>query len=125
MTLEAGTARVVLAAALTPFVYFAARDQWLHLKARRVPLAENAVHALLGIVLSTVIARAFLFDWRFVIAGLAAFAVCGALDEFVFHRGLPAVESDVHAKEHFALFAFFAVFGLIMLANNGLLPRWR
>jgi hypothetical protein len=125
MTLDTVTTRVVLGAALLPFLYFAARDQWLHLRARRVPLAENGVHALLGLIHAAVIARAFLFEWRFVIAGLAAFAICGAVDEFVFHRGLPAIESDVHAKEHFALFAFFAVFGLILLANNGLLPRWR
>jgi hypothetical protein len=113
-----------MAAALVPFLYFAARDQWMHLKARRVPLAENVVHALLGLILMTTIGRAFLFDWRFVILGVVVFAICGSIDEFLFHRGLPPVESDVHAKEHFALFAFLAVFALIVLTNGEQLPRW-
>jgi hypothetical protein len=39
------------------------------------------------------------------------------VDEFVFHRGLPASEHDVHAKEHFALFIFIAVFGVLARAR--------
>ena len=113
--IDAIAARGILAIALAPFLFFAARDQWLHLRARRVPLAENIVHLLLGLILFTVIARAFVFDWRGVAIGAAIFAVCGALDEFLFHRALPAVESDVHAKEHFALFGFFAAFAMVML----------
>jgi hypothetical protein len=37
---------------------------------------------------------------------VAFVAVWGMVDELAFHRGLPAVESDVHAKAHMALFAF-------------------
>jgi hypothetical protein len=106
-------ARLLLGVALIPFLYFAARDQILHFTARRVPLAENILHLFLGIILAVVIARAFQFDRRFVTIGALVFAGTGALDEFIFHRGLPESESDVHAKEHFALFIFIAVFWLL------------
>lgn len=102
--------RLLLAVALIPFLYFAIRDQVLHFSARRVPVAENVLHFFLGIILFAVIARAFQFDRRFVTIGALVFAGMGALDEFVFHRGLPESESDVHAKEHFALFIFLTVF---------------
>lgn len=125
MMIGALGARGILLVALAPFLFFASRDQWLHLTARKVPLAENVIHAFLGVILFVVIGRAFLFDWRFVVVGTVVFALCGALDEFLFHRGVPASESDIHAKEHFALFGFFAVFALLMLAQHGLLPRWR
>ena len=107
-------ARVVLGLALLPFLYFAVRDQVLHFSARRVSIAENLLHLALGVVLAAVIARAFFFRERAVAMGVLAFAVLGSLDEFVFHRGLPAVEHDVHAKEHFALFVFIAVFGVLV-----------
>lgn len=107
-------ARIVLGLALLPFLYFAGRDQVLHLTARRVSIAENLLHVALGILLVMVIARAFQFRERSVAMGVLAFAVAGSLDEFVFHRGLPAAEHDVHAKEHFALFVFVAVFGVLV-----------
>ena len=102
--------RVVLALALAPFAYFAARDFRLHLQARKVPLAENVLHLALGLLLMGALVRAFQFRVPEAAFAMAAFAVCGAADEFVFHRGIPAEEHDVHAKEHFALFIFLAVF---------------
>jgi len=107
------SARIVLALALLPFLYFAARDQVLHFTARRVSVAENLLHLALGVLLTVAITRAFLFRERSVAVTVLAFAVAGSVDEFVFHRGLPAVEHDVHAKEHFALFVFVAVFGAL------------
>jgi hypothetical protein len=107
-------ARIILGLALLPFLYFATRDQILHFTARRVSIAENVLHLALGIVLALVIARAFLFRERAVALGVLAFAALGSLDEYVFHRDLPAAEHDVHAKEHFALFVFVAVFGVLI-----------
>jgi hypothetical protein len=106
-------ARLVLAASLLPFLYFAVRDQVLHVTARRVSLAEHVLHVLLGLILTGVIVRAFLFREKAVALGVLAFAAAGSIDEYVFHRGLPAAEHDTHAKEHFALFVFVAVFGVV------------
>ena len=108
--------RVVLAIALAPFAYFAARDFRLHLSARRVPLAENLLHLGLGVLLAGALVRAFQFRAAEAAYAMAVFAVCGAADEFVFHRGIPAEEHDVHAKEHYALFVFLAVlFALVQM----------
>lgn len=102
-------ARAVIAAALVPFLAYAARDQLLHLRIRKVPLLENVIHAVLAVLLTGVIGEAFTFDSRGVIFGAIAFVATGALDEFVYHRGIPEQESDVHAKEHFALLGFIVV----------------
>ena len=102
-------AQAVMAAVLAPFLWFAALDQILHFRVRKVPLMENLIHVALAALLMNVIARAFRFDARGVIFGAVAFAAAGALDEYVYHRGVPEKESDVHAKEHFALFAFVVV----------------
>jgi hypothetical protein len=107
-------ARVVLGVAFLPFVYFAARDFRLHLTVRKVSVAENVLHLVLGIVLAAVLARAFRFRGAETAFAVLLFALFGAADEFVFHRGLPAEEHDAHAKEHFALFVFIAVFGALV-----------
>ncbi len=107
------TARLLLGVALLPFLWFAGRDQVLHFSARKVPVAETILHFILGAILFVVVARAFLFDQRIVTIGILAFAAAGSLDEFFFHRGVPEVESDVHAKEHFALLLFIAVFEVL------------
>ena len=104
-------ARVAMALALLPFLYFAARDLRLHLTARRVPRTEDALHLFFGLVLSWAISRAFLFEGRELALSLLAFAVGGAIDEFGFHRGIPPEEHDAHAKEHLALFLWAAVAG--------------
>jgi hypothetical protein len=105
-----GVSRTLLAAALLPFLAFATRDFKLHLAVRRVSPGEHLVHLGLGVFLVALVSRAFTFRPREFAFALLAFALCGALDEFVFHRGLPAEEHDIHAKEHFALFVFVAVF---------------
>lgn len=107
-------ARALLAVALAPFLWFAGRDQFLHFTARRVSVAENVIHLLLGLLLAIVIGRAFLFQPRLVAFALVAFVVVGASDEYVFHRRIPEVEHDVHAKEHFALLFFVAVFSALV-----------
>jgi hypothetical protein len=107
-------ARAILAAALAPFLYFAGRDFKLHLSVRRVSLAENLLHLAIGVLLFAALARAFAFRGAETAFAMLAFAVLGAVDEFVFHRGIPAEEHDVHAKEHFALFVFLAVLGALV-----------
>ena len=102
-------ARAVIAAALVPFLFFAMRDQILHLRIRKVPLFENVIHFALAVLLTAVIGRAFQFDTRGVIFGAILFVLTGALDEFVYHRRIPEEESDVHAKEHFALLGFIVI----------------
>jgi hypothetical protein len=112
--------RVVLALALAPFAYFAARDFRLHLTARRVPAAESVLHLALGLLLVFALVRAFQFRAAEAAYAMAAFALCGTADEFVFHRGIPAEEHDVHAKEHYALFVFLAVlFALVQMRGGG------
>jgi len=106
--------RVILGASLVPFLYFAGRDFRLHFTARKVSIAENLLHLALGVLLAAVITRTFLFRGREAAFAILLFALAGALDEFVFHRRLPAEEHDVHAKEHFALFVFVAVFGVLL-----------
>src|SRR5688572_4526065 len=106
--------RVILAAALAPFLYFAGRDFRLHLTARKVSMAENLLHLVLGVLLAAVLSRAFLFHGREAAFAILLFALTGAADEFVFHRDLPSEEHDVHAKEHYALFIFVAVFGALL-----------
>jgi hypothetical protein len=44
-----------------------------------------------------------------VLAALLLFVVAGSADEYIFHRGIPAEESDLHAKEHLALLIFIVV----------------
>jgi hypothetical protein len=77
-------------------------------------MAENVLHLALGVMLAAVLARAFRFEGTATAFAVLLFAAFGAADEFVFHRGLPAEEHDVHAKEHFALFLFIAVFGALV-----------
>ena len=111
--------RLILAAALLPYLYFAGRDFRLHLSVRRVPVAENVLHLALAIPLVASIGLAFQFRAREAALGMALFAVFGAADEYVFHRGIPAEEHDVHAKEHYALFVFLAVFGALVQLRAG------
>ena len=109
MTFSPVAARALLAVGLVPFLYFAGRDQFLHLTARRVPLIENLLHLAIGIALAISIMFAFRFDFRSFAFSAPAFIILGAIDEFVFHRKIPETESDAHAKEHFALLAFFVI----------------
>lgn len=111
--------RVLLTLAFLPFAWFAARDFRLHLRARKVSLAENVLHVALGLLLVAALARAFQFQAAPAAYAMAVFALFGAADEFVFHRGIPAEEHDVHAKEHFALFVFLAVFGALVHLRGG------
>lgn len=96
----------MLAIALLPFVHFAIRDNVYHFRLRRVSRAEHLLHLLIGLSLAVVIGNAFLGRLSLLAFGLVLFTLGGALDEYVYHRELPAAESDVHAKQHLALLIF-------------------
>ncbi len=107
-------ARLLLAGSLVPFLWYAIRDQVLHVTVRKVSVTENIIHALLAVLLTIVIGRAFLFHTKWVAVALLLFVATGSFDEYVFHRRIPESEHDVHAKEHFALLFFVAVFAAIV-----------
>jgi hypothetical protein len=98
-----------LAAALLPYVLLAARDRGYHRTLRRVPPFEDIVHLGLLVSLLATVWHAFVGRRGPMLAGLGVVVALGVVDEFGYHRALPSAESDVHAKAHFALFAFFAV----------------
>ncbi len=50
-----------------------------------------------------------------VIPGLLLFLIARITDEYVFHRGLDAAETDIHAKTHLGFFLF--VIGLMALGQ--------
>lgn len=98
----------LLAPTLT-FVWFAFLDQRAHGRARYVGNGEKVLHLLLGISQTWMIMSAFSGNLRGLVGGAAATALLGAGDEYGYHRGLPARESDLHAKAHLALFMILAL----------------
>ena len=110
---------VVLTAALIPFLIYATKDQILHLRARRVSLWENLVHLGLGVVLAAAIASAYAGRSGTVVAASLFFVALGGIDEYVFHRALPAIESDTHAKEHLAFLIFLVAFATLEWVGAG------
>lgn len=106
MTIAPIIGRGILAVTLAPFLFYAIQDQRLHLSARRVPLVENLVHLVIGLTLAVTIGSAFRFDLPMLAGSAAIFVSLGTVDEYLFHRQIPQPESDVHAKEHFAILTF-------------------
>jgi hypothetical protein len=100
---------IVLTAAIVPFLIYAYRDTVYHLRDRKPTLAENLVHLALGACQLAMILGAYQSDPRRVALAASGVACFGIVDEHGFHHGLPASESDIHAKAHFALFVFLAV----------------
>jgi hypothetical protein len=108
--------------ALIPYLYFGGKDQVFHFVGRKVSLVEHILHVFIGCLIAAAIASAYRAHVIAFVAGIAAFLVFGALDEYVYHRGLPEHESDLHAKGHLALLIFVVVsLGTIWLEANG----WR
>jgi hypothetical protein len=100
---------LILLLALLPFVVFAALDLVVHFTSRKPPLLEDLVHLGLGAGQVTLAMAAFRGDLARMAVGGLVVVLLGGVDEFVFHRALPPRESDLHAKGHFALFAFLVV----------------
>ena len=100
---------IILIASFLPFVYYASRDTMFHFRGRRVSVAEHLIHFAIGVALTVIVVNAVIGRYGQMLVGLALFAIAGALDEYVWHRKLPEEESDLHAKEHLALFLFLVV----------------
>ncbi len=96
----------LLAVPLATFGYYAWRDNAFHFRGRVVTRGEHVLHGVIGLLLIGLVTAAVRLDpVRLpIFAGL--FALAGAADEFGYHRDLPAVEADYHAKEHLSLMLF-------------------
>lgn len=99
----------VLAALLVPYVYYGGKDAVFHFRGRRVSSVEHALHLAIGIGAVGVAAAIFKGRGEALPWSLALLLVGGALDEFVFHKGLPEPEPDLHAKSHWGLLLFVVV----------------
>lgn len=96
----------ILVLAFLPFVWYAGKDAVFHLRGRKVSATENLLHLGLGVILAILFSLALAGRHAAMIGALILFVAAGALDEFVYHRHIPGEESDLHAKEHLALFIF-------------------
>ena len=64
------------------------------------------LHAAIGLVLVIMFSHAVMAHHYVVLAALLLFIIAGGIDEYIYHRDIPAEESDLHAKEHLALLIF-------------------
>ena len=112
----------VLTLFLLPYAYFGLRDNFYHAQQRSVPWPERLAHAAIVLALLTVVPQAYLGNRGLVIAGLVLFVVARAVDEYVYHRGLPATESALHARTHFAFLLYVVT---IMAADWAEENGWR
>jgi hypothetical protein len=92
--------------AFLPFLYYAVKDARFHFVGRRVSLAEHLLHLAIGISLAIVLAHAVMGNSGLMLIGLLLLVFSGGVDEYIWHRGIPEVESDLHAKQHLALLIF-------------------
>lgn len=112
--LEPLGANALLLLALLPYLRLAWRDESLHRRARRVPRLEQLLHLAVLVALVIGVSAVFRRDLDGALVGAALFVPPAALDEFVFHRGLPHEESDVHAKQHLLLLVFVLASVLVL-----------
>jgi len=99
----------ILVLSFLPFVYYAGKDTAFHFRGRKVSLTEHILHAAIGIVLLILFTHALMGHHLVVLGALILFVVTGGIDEYIFHRSIPAEESDLHAKEHLALLIFIVI----------------
>jgi len=93
---------------LFPYFYFGVRDVLHHKRHRAVTFTERLLHVTLGLTLTIILPHAYLGHFDVVIPGVVLFVLARSFDEFAFHRGLPATETDLHAKTHFGFLIFVA-----------------
>ncbi len=96
----------MLTALLLPYLVLAGRDAKMHRTLRTIPLLEQGLHGLLFLAIVSLTVGIYREQLTLTLSGLGVVAVAGALDEFVYHRGIPAEETDTHAKEHLMLLLF-------------------
>src|SRR5262249_21601553 len=99
----------ILVLSFVPFLYYGGKDTVFHFRGRKVSLTEHILHAAIGTVLLILFTHALMAHHLVVLGALVLFVVAGGIDEYIFHRGIPAEESDLHAKEHLALLIFIVV----------------
>jgi hypothetical protein len=99
----------ILVISFLPFVYYGGKDTAFHFRGRKVSLTEHLLHAAIGVVLLILFTHALLAHHLVVLCALVLFAIAGGIDEYIFHRAIPAEESDLHAKEHLALLIFIVI----------------
>src|SRR4051812_5812540 len=96
----------VILALFVPFAYFGLKDNAFHFRGRRVSVKEHVLHLGIGVTQAMILAQAIKGNFVILFLALGLLAIVGAADEYVFHHELPLEESDLHAKQHFALFIF-------------------
>ena len=99
----------ILVLSFLPFVYYGGKDTAFHFRGRKVSLTEHILHAAIGVVLLILFTHALMAHHLVVLGALVLFVVAGGIDEYIFHRNIPAEESDLHAKEHLALLIFIVM----------------
>jgi len=99
----------ILVLSFLPFVYYAGKDTAFHFHGRKVSPTEHILHAAIGIVLLILFTHALMGHHLVVLGALVLFAITGGIDEYIFHHDIPAQESNLHAKEHLALFIFIVI----------------
>jgi hypothetical protein len=113
---------LILFACVIPYAWFGLRDNLYHLRHRNVTLLERLLHATIVISALTLVPHAMAGNANTTLAGLLLFVTARTLDEFIFHRGVPGEEADVHAKTHFAFLLFVvAIMTVDWLDSN----QWR
>ena len=100
---------VILIASFLPFIYYGAKDTMFHFRGRKVSLAEHILHLAIGLVLAMMFTHALMAHHLIMLGALLIFVLAGGVDEYIFHRDIPAEESDLHAKEHLALLIFVVI----------------
>jgi hypothetical protein len=99
----------ILVLSFLPFLYYGTRDTLFHFRGRKVSKSEHLIHAVIGVVLAILFSHALMAHHLIVLAALVLFVIVGGIDEYIYHRGIPGEESDLHAKEHLALLSFIVV----------------
>jgi hypothetical protein len=92
-----------------PFAYFGMKDNAFHFRGRRVSFTEHLLHVGIGLTQAVIFVQAIRGDLVMMFVGLGLLSISGAADEYIFHHELPPEESNLHAKQHFALFIFVVV----------------
>jgi hypothetical protein len=99
----------ILILSFVPFLYYGAKDTMFHFRGRKVSATEHLLHLVIGVVLAVMFSHAVMAHHGIVLVSMLLFVIIGGLDEYAFHRGIPAEESDLHAKEHLALLSFIII----------------
>jgi hypothetical protein len=99
----------ILTVSFLPFLYYGTKDTIFHFRGRKVSRLEHLLHAVVGLALAIMFTHALKSHHLVVLGALLLFVVAGGVDEYIYHRDIPAEESDLHAKEHLALLIFIVI----------------